>query len=173
LAIEADQYKSDKLTQRAARLYEQSFDAYPVASNLSPLRWAMTISKEEGDFTQAVRLYTKGLETSPADIVFLNQRGYLYETQLDKLDLALKDYQASSARNNSWATGRLGYLYLNGKGVPKDLKVAEALLDKAAKAGDQRAIVELQSLRKQVKSASPIASGAASSPETGTGALKY
>lgn len=157
LALEAQQYDFEAQRQRAARTYELAFDTYPYAVNLSPLRQAVRVSKLERAYAEAVRLCGKGLDIAPKDVALLNQRAYLYETQLDQPALAAKDYEAASDRNDLLATRRLGLLYLRGKGVARNPELAQRLLTKAATGGDKSAAAVLWSISQQ-RSGSPASS---------------
>jgi V8-like Glu-specific endopeptidase/TPR repeat protein len=85
-----------------------------------------------------------------------NKKGYVpaltalgawYEEQGDKYLLkAISLYQKARSKNNAEAIRRLGLLYLEGKGLPKQVQTAESLLKEAGEKGDGEAYYHLARL---------------------------
>jgi TPR repeat protein len=62
----------------------------------------------------------------------LNWIGYVYDTEKKQYDKALAWYFLAAMENNSYAQCNIGFLYYNGKGVPKNYLCALKWYLKAA-----------------------------------------
>ncbi len=69
-------------------------------------------------------------------------------------------YQQAAAKGDADAQNNLGYLYYNGKGVPKDVARGVALRKQAAAGGSKTAADFLRLLGEAVPPGAPGAAGA-------------
>ncbi len=82
----------------------------------------------------------------------IQRRGWANE----KLGLsveAIKDYEQAAALGEPWSQGRLGYFYMIGQHVPKDLVKAKVLLESAVAKGNTSARQSLDWLNRQPNAA--------------------
>jgi tetratricopeptide (TPR) repeat protein len=89
------------------------------------------------------------LALHPASAKDLQSRGWAFE-KLGKMEDAMKDYSAAADRGEGWSQNKLGYLYMTGTVVPKDLRRAKALLEPAAAKGVASAPANLEWVNKQL-----------------------
>jgi V8-like Glu-specific endopeptidase len=94
-----------------------------------------------------------------------NKKGYVpaltalgawYEEKGDKhLLKAISLYQKAKSKNNAEAIRRLGLLYLEGKGLPKQVQTAESFLKEAGEKGDGEAYYHLGCLYEEGRYVTP------------------
>jgi Sel1 repeat len=103
---------------------------------------------ELGDKDGAIADYTDAIEfaNAPADVVghALCQRGYLFETHRKDDARAMQDYLAAAERGNSWAQNKVGWWYLTGTELTKNVERAEHYFRLAAAQGNDEATQNLK-----------------------------
>lgn len=77
-----------------------------------------------------------------------NLRGWLYESHFKKYDKMAKDYLIASDLGHSFAQNRIGWFYMTGTHVPRDLKKAKLHLTRAANQDNKTAKENLAILEK-------------------------
>lgn len=105
-------------------------------------------AKSSNDWDAVIAVSTEIEKANFATRFVYTQRGIAFEKN-NKLESAIKDYEQASKLGDAWSTGMLGYLYMIGKGVPKDILKARALLTTAASQGDESAKKQLDWLNSQ------------------------
>ncbi len=78
----------------------------------------------------------------------IQRRGWASE-KLGQMPDAIKDYQAAADLGEPWSQARLGYFYMLGQHVPKDVLKARALLESAIAKGNAHARQSLDWLNRQ------------------------
>jgi TPR repeat protein len=73
----------------------------------------------------------------------LRRRGELYETFVKDYEAAFADFLGSADHADAWAQNRVGWCYLNGIGVEKDLAKAEYYFRQSAAQNNETAIANL------------------------------
>lgn len=105
-------------------------------------------AKNNNDWDAVIDVATQIEKANFATRFIYTQRGFALEKR-NKTELAIKDYEQASKLGDAWSTGMLGYLYMVGKGVPKDILKARALLTTAVVQGDESAKRQLDWLNSQ------------------------
>jgi tetratricopeptide (TPR) repeat protein len=118
---------------QAAKLCE-SYAAWAEVSNIQYTRedWPQV----EASINQYMRL-------RPDTAWAYNRRGWALEKQ-GRLKDAIADYERSAEQGNDYAQNKIGYFYMTGNGLPKDLVKARALFEKANAQGNKNAKSNLE-----------------------------
>lgn len=129
---------------------------YRAASNLcseakTPLNRIIAIAYDLEDWPEVKKTTSQYLLLDPASGSAFQRRGWAQE-KTGQLPEAVKDYDAASTLGESWAQNKLGYFYMIGNTVPKDLNRAKQLFESAVAKGNQNAKVNLEWTNKQLGS---------------------
>lgn len=93
----------------------------------------------EAAMNQYMRLYAGGTAWG------FNRRAWALEKQ-GRVKDAIADYERSVELGNDYAQNKMGYFYLTGNTVPKDLVKAKALFEKANTQGNKNAKTNLENM---------------------------
>jgi hypothetical protein len=92
---------------------------------------------------------TQILSLHPKSAKDMQMRGWASE-KLGKMDAAVQDYQGAAELGEAWSQNKLGYLYMTGTGVAKDLPRAKTLLESAVAKGVPTALANLEWVNRQL-----------------------
>lgn len=125
----------------------QALRHYVAASEFCPAQQAHEratfLANHLEDWTLAVTLADRYLALRPDAMGMLAKRGYALESS-GRLPQAMRDYAAAAAGGDGWSQNRLGYYYMVGFSVPRDLARARELLEAAAAQGNATARANLR-----------------------------
>lgn len=142
----------EKTPRKALDAYRMALHACPNSERAMDGLLANAISLAEWD--AVIEEVTRSEKAGHVWAKGVGRRGFAYEKSGD-MARAVRDYELAVALGDAWATGKLGYLYMVGKNVPKDLRKARALLTTAVSQGNASAQRNLEWLNR--KQASPTA----------------
>ena len=102
---------------------------------------------EAGSYPTALKWFNKALESSDNRLRTgaMAGIGYLYKKEGDT-SKSIIWWQQAAELGDAWAQSELGYAYLNGNGISRDLELAKKWLTKAAEQGEYWAIKGLAEL---------------------------
>ncbi len=116
---------------RAAAYYRE---AGALCRSFEAWRQALRASYEIEDWAAVNDAADHALEIEPTNILALERRALALE-HLGKTTQSLRDYETATTLGSSWAPNKLGWLYWQGKGVPRDLRRARAYFVQANERG--------------------------------------
>jgi tetratricopeptide (TPR) repeat protein len=126
---------------QAAKLCD-SYKAWAEVSNIQYIR---------EDWVQVEAATNQYMRLRPDTAWGYNRRGWALEKQ-GRLKEAIVDYEKSSDLGNDYAQNKIGYFYMTGNGLPKDLSKARNLFEKANAQGNKNAKSNLESLSRMSSS---------------------
>jgi TPR repeat protein len=133
----------------AASLYLQAYEHFPRKNYVTRLYWAASKFKEAGQTERAIEVYTRIIKAYPDEHNAYFYRGVIYD-QTPNYELALKDFIAAAKLGNKWGQNNVGYYYMVGRGVAKDLKLAKHYLSQSAAQGFEHAREKLKALEEML-----------------------
>jgi tetratricopeptide (TPR) repeat protein len=132
--------------------FKEAADDFFKAYGLTPEpRWLYQSGKAALDgnlVSLAMQRWDALVKQHPKYAQGWNMRAWLYESQLKDDVKAIKDYQVAADLGNAYAQNRVGWWYLTGKGVAKDLNRASQWFKLAAAQGNDNAIANLKYIDK-------------------------
>lgn len=140
----AQQAKFDQEYKVASDYY---LKAYRSTKNPDMLYYSSKNALDGSEFEIAFSRADELVSAHPKYVYGYEQRGYLYETYSKKESKAVNDYLLASDLGSSWAQNRIGWFYMTGSHVAKDLKKAKIHLNRAAKQNNKTAIANLAILK--------------------------
>lgn len=120
---------------QAAKLCD-SYKAWAEVSNIQYTR---------EDWVQVEVVMNQYMRLRPDTAWGYNRRGWALEKQ-GRLKEAILDYEKSSDLGNDYAQNKIGYFYMTGNGLPKDLSKARNLFEKSNAQGNKNAKANLESM---------------------------
>lgn len=120
-----------KQLTRAAAYYR---DAGALCRSFEAWRQVLRASYEIEDWAAVNDAADHALEIEPTNILVLERRALALE-HLGKTTQSLRDYETATTLGSSWAPNKLGWLYWQGQGVPRDLRRARAYFVQANERG--------------------------------------
>ena len=146
----AEQEGLNRNYKSASDLY---LNAYKASNSPGYLRASGNLAFDGGFKELAFQRFDELVKAHHKYTLGYIRRGYVYETELNNYELALKDYLIACELGNSWAQNRVGWLFMMG--VQKDFTKAEYFLKLAAKQNNKTAIENLAILKKMRESEAP------------------
>ena len=115
--------------------------------------WAEVSSIEytREDWPQVEAAMNQYMRLHPDTAWGYNRRGWALQQQ-GRLKDAIADFKRSSELGNDYAQNKMGYFYMTGNGVPKDLAQARTLFAKANVQGNKTAKANLEYLARTLES---------------------
>jgi len=103
-----------------------------------------------GSYPTALKWFNKALESNNAQLRIraMNGIGFLYQKEGDT-SKSIIWWQQAAELGNQWAQSDLGYAYLNGDGIGRDIELAKKWLTLAADQGNEWAQEGLAKLNEQ------------------------
>jgi tetratricopeptide (TPR) repeat protein len=131
----------------------KALDAYRLALRACPnseraMDGLLANASQLNDWDAVIDAVTRAEAAGHVFAKAMARRGLAHEKQGD-MARAVQDYERAVSLGDGWATGKLGYLHLVGKEVPKDLVKARALLTTAVSQGNTSAQRNLDWLNRQ------------------------
>lgn len=118
---------------QAAKMCD-SYSAWAEVSNIQYTR---------EDWPQVEAAMLQYMRLRPDTAWGYNRRGWALEKQ-GRLKEAIADYEKSSDLGNDYGQNKIGYFYMTGNGLPKDLSKARSLFEKANAQGNKNAKSNLE-----------------------------
>lgn len=112
-------------------------DSYQAWSEISNIQYTRE------DWPQVEAATIQYMRLRPDTAWAYNRRGWALEKQ-GRLKEAIFDYERSSELGNDFAQNKIGYFYMTGNGLPKDLNKARSLFEKANAQGNKNAKSNLE-----------------------------
>lgn len=108
------------------------------------------IHQTREDWPQVEASTTEYMRLRPDTAWAYNRRGWALEKQ-GRMKEAIADYARAADQGNDYAQNKLGYLYMTGNGLPKDLVKARVLFEKANAQGNKSAKTSLEFLTRSTE----------------------
>jgi tetratricopeptide (TPR) repeat protein len=134
------------ITKEKTRAMAHYLQAARVCASPNALWSASTMAFDLQNWQAVINTVNDYLALQPRGVAW-ERRGWAQE-QLGHMDLALPDYEKAASSGQAWAQNKLGYLYMTGKGVPKDIARARQFFELAAAKGNVNAKANLDLLNK-------------------------
>lgn len=135
-----------RIRDRAPEAISLYGEAYKIFPNVEFLDAAATLAQKADLHDKAIDIFTQMLAKNPKDAITIRRRGYEFEYFKKDHRMALSDYLAAADLGDAWAASRLGWWYMNGYNVSRDLAEAERYFKMAASKGNKSAITNLKYL---------------------------
>ncbi|MBI3150107.1 MAG: hypothetical protein HYZ17_16505 [Betaproteobacteria bacterium] len=139
------------VTKQLARAAAYYREAGALCRSFEAWRQALRASYEIEDWATVNEAANHALEIEPTNVLALERRALALE-HLGKTTQSLRDYETATTLGSSWAPNKLGWLYWQGKEVPRDLRRARAYFVQANERGAKGAGSYLIALDAALKS---------------------
>ena len=136
LMEKADHQRTIAKQQREAMRY--AILAHPTCSSKDALWLASESGYDLVDWKTVRDLMTQSLVLGENGAYIYSKRGFAAENMGD-MSAAVQDYEKAIQLDQAWAMNRIGWFYETGRHLPKDLKKAKALYERAAEKGNPTA----------------------------------
>lgn len=123
--------------------------AAQICSFITPWSGVARAAYEIEDWKSLKEATTQVISGYPKHLGSFQKRAWANE-KLGLMSEAVNDYQVAADLGDAWAINKLGYLYMIGNGVAKDLQRAKLLLTSAVAKGNANAQANLDSINRQL-----------------------